>query len=108
MQRIRKERLRHALSRDGWPRVRPRARGMTVLVEGFVAFVWFGWGQAAATGLLVPLFALGSALGLGWRPWAQCSRRALRRARRRWQTLPSGDSKGSTSRLRPEVGKDTT
>jgi hypothetical protein len=25
-----------------------RDRGVTVAVEGFFAFVWFGWGQAAA------------------------------------------------------------
>ena len=25
-----------------------RDRGVTVTVEGFFAFAWFGWGQAAA------------------------------------------------------------
>ena len=33
----------------GGPRSR-RDRGLTALIEGFFGFVWFGWGQANATG----------------------------------------------------------
>ena len=41
-----------------------RDRGVTVAVEGFFAFVWFGWGQAAApSGLVVPL-AVGTGLAV--------------------------------------------
>jgi hypothetical protein len=40
-----------------------RARGVTVVVEGFFAFVWFGWGQAAAPSWLVVPLAVGTALG---------------------------------------------
>lgn len=41
-----------------------RSRGVTVAVDGFFAFVWFGWGQAAApAGLVIPL-AVGTALGV--------------------------------------------
>lgn len=40
-----------------------RARGVTAVVEGFFAFVWFGWGQAAAPSWLVVPFAVGTGLG---------------------------------------------
>jgi len=41
-----------------------RDRGVTVAVEGFFAFVWFGWGQAAApSGLVAPL-AVGTGLAV--------------------------------------------
>lgn len=40
-----------------------RARGITVVVEGFFAFVWFGWGQAAAASWLIFPFAVGTGLG---------------------------------------------
>jgi hypothetical protein len=40
-----------------------RARGITVVVEGFFAFVWFGWGQAAAPSWLVVPLAVGTGLG---------------------------------------------
>lgn len=33
-------------------------------VDGFFAFVWFGWGQAAAPSWLVVPLAVGAALGL--------------------------------------------
>ena len=40
-----------------------RSRGIVALIEGFFAFMWFGWGQAQAPSwLTVPLLA-GSALG---------------------------------------------
>jgi hypothetical protein len=42
----------------GRPRSR-RDRGMTALVEGFFAFVWFGWGQADASGGLRVALAVG-------------------------------------------------
>ena len=40
-----------------------RSRGVTVVVDGFFAFVWFGWGQAAAPSWLVIPLAVGTALG---------------------------------------------
>ena len=40
-----------------------RDRGVTVAVEGFFAFVWFGWGQAAAPTSLVAPLAVGTGLG---------------------------------------------
>jgi hypothetical protein len=40
-----------------------RDRGVTVAIEGFFAFVWFGWGQAAAPSWLVIPLAAGIALG---------------------------------------------
>ena len=40
-----------------------RSRGVTVAVEGFFAFVWFGWGQANAPSWLVIPLAVGTALG---------------------------------------------
>jgi len=40
-----------------------RDRGVTVAVEGFFAFVWFGWGQAAAPPWLVAPLAVGTGLG---------------------------------------------
>jgi hypothetical protein len=40
-----------------------RSRGVTVAVDGFFAFVWFGWGQAAAPPWLVIPLAVGTALG---------------------------------------------
>ena len=40
-----------------------RSRGVTVTVEGFFAFVWFGWGQADAPSWLVIPLAVGTALG---------------------------------------------
>jgi hypothetical protein len=40
-----------------------RSRGVIVAVDGFFAFVWFGWGQAAAPSWLVVPFAVGTALG---------------------------------------------
>ena len=40
-----------------------RSRGVTVAVEGFFAFVWFGWGQADAPSWLVIPLAVGTALG---------------------------------------------
>jgi hypothetical protein len=41
-----------------------RSRGVTAAVDGFFAFVWFGWGQAAAPSWLVIPLAVGTALGL--------------------------------------------
>ena len=41
-----------------------RSRGVTVAVDGFFAFVWFGWGQAAAPSWLVVPLAVGSALAV--------------------------------------------
>ena len=40
-----------------------RSRGVTVAVDGFFAFVWFGWGQAAAPSWLVIPLAVGTVLG---------------------------------------------
>jgi hypothetical protein len=40
-----------------------RARGVTAVVEGFFAFMWFGWGQAAAPSWLVVPLAVGTGLG---------------------------------------------
>jgi hypothetical protein len=40
-----------------------RSRGVTVAVDGFFAFVWFGWGQANAPSWLVIPLAVGTALG---------------------------------------------
>src|SRR5512140_1305514 len=40
-----------------------RSRGVTVAVEGFFAFVWFGWGQADAPSWLVIPLAVGTAAG---------------------------------------------
>jgi hypothetical protein len=40
-----------------------RARAVTIAVEGFFAFVWFGWGQAAAPSWLVAPLAVGTGLG---------------------------------------------
>jgi len=39
-----------------------RSRGVTVAVDGFFAFVWFGWAQAAAPSWLVIPLAVGTAL----------------------------------------------
>ena len=39
-----------------------RDRGVTVVVEGFFAFVWFGWGQEAAPSWLVIPLAVGAGL----------------------------------------------
>jgi hypothetical protein len=41
-----------------------RDRGVTVVVEGFFAFVWFGWGQAAASSWLVVPLAVGAGLSV--------------------------------------------
>ena len=40
-----------------------RSRGVTVAVDGFFAFVWFGWGLAAAPSSLVIPLAVGTVLG---------------------------------------------
>lgn len=40
-----------------------RARGVTIVVEGFFAFAWFGWGQAAPPRSLVLPLAIGAGLG---------------------------------------------
>ena len=40
-----------------------RDRGVTVVVEGFFAFVWFGWGLAAPPPWLTIPFAVGVVLG---------------------------------------------
>jgi hypothetical protein len=40
-----------------------RARGIAVVIEGFFAFVWFGWGQAAAPSWLSIPLGVGSAAG---------------------------------------------
>jgi len=37
---------------------------MTAVVAGFFAAMWFGWGQAEATGVLITLRTVGSALSL--------------------------------------------
>ena len=41
-----------------------RDRGVTVAIEGFFAFVWFGWGQAAAPAWLVAPLAVGAGLSV--------------------------------------------
>ena len=41
-----------------------RDRGVTVAVAGFFAFVWFGWGQAAAPSWLVVPLAVGTGLAV--------------------------------------------
>jgi hypothetical protein len=41
-----------------------RDRGVTVAVEGFFAFVWFGWGQAAPPSWLVAPLAAGGGLAV--------------------------------------------
>ena len=41
-----------------------RDRGVTVTVEGFFAFVWFGWGQAAPPSWLVVPLAVGGGLAV--------------------------------------------
>ena len=41
-----------------------RDRGVTVAVEGFFAFVWFGWGQAAPPSWLVVPLAVGAGLAV--------------------------------------------
>jgi len=41
-----------------------RDRGVTVAVEGFFAFVWFGWGQASAPSWLVVPLAVGAGLAV--------------------------------------------
>lgn len=43
---------------------RLRSRGVTVVVDGFFAFVWFGWGQADAPSWLVIPLAVGTALAV--------------------------------------------
>jgi hypothetical protein len=40
-----------------------RSRGFAVLIEGFFAFVWFGWGRAEAPSWLTVPLIVGSALG---------------------------------------------
>jgi hypothetical protein len=40
-----------------------RTRGIAALVEGFFAFVWFGWGQAAAPSWLSVPLGIGSGAG---------------------------------------------
>jgi len=40
-----------------------RNRGVTVAIEGFFAFAWFGWGQAAARSWLVAPLAVGDGPG---------------------------------------------
>jgi hypothetical protein len=41
-----------------------RDRGVTVAIEGFFAFAWFGWGQAAAPSWLVVPLAVGDGLAV--------------------------------------------
>src|SRR4029077_13022930 len=41
-----------------------RDSGVTVAVEGFFAFVWFGWGQAAPPSWLVVPLAVGDGLAV--------------------------------------------
>ena len=41
-----------------------RDRGVTVAVEGFFAFVWFGWGQAPPPSWLVVPLAVGGGLAV--------------------------------------------
>ena len=41
-----------------------RDRGVTVAIEGFFAFVWFGWGQAAPPPWLVAPLAAGAGLAV--------------------------------------------
>src|SRR4029077_8013223 len=45
-----------------------RDRGVTVAVEGFFAFVWFGWGQAAPPSWLVVPLAVGGRPGVPAHP----------------------------------------
>ncbi|HEV2253478.1 MAG TPA: hypothetical protein VGS06_09820 [Streptosporangiaceae bacterium] len=53
-----------------------RSRGVTVVVDGFFAFVWFGWGQADAPSRLgaglasavAPSTVTGPGAGLGDAP----------------------------------------
>jgi len=40
-----------------------RSRGIVALIEGFFAFMWFGWGQARAPSWLTVPLLVGSALG---------------------------------------------
>ena len=40
-----------------------RSRGVTVAIDGFFAFVWFGWGQADAPSWLVIPLTVGIVLG---------------------------------------------
>jgi len=40
-----------------------RSRGVTVAVDGFFAFVWFGWGQAAAPSWLILPLTVGGVAG---------------------------------------------
>ena len=40
-----------------------RSRGIVALIEGFFAFMWFGWGQAQAPSWLTVPLLVGSALG---------------------------------------------
>jgi hypothetical protein len=41
-----------------------RSRGVTVAVDGFFAFVWFGWGQANTPSWLVVPLAVGTGLAV--------------------------------------------
>ena len=41
-----------------------RSRGVTVVVDGFFAFVWFGWGQADAPPWLVIPLVVGTGLAI--------------------------------------------
>ena len=41
-----------------------RSRGVTVAIDGFFAFAWFGWGQADAPSWLVIPLAAGTALAV--------------------------------------------
>src|SRR5947207_2433801 len=47
-----------------------RSRGVTVAVEGFFAFVWFGWGQADAPSWLVIPLAVGTMRWRGMRSFS--------------------------------------
>src|SRR5215467_10593757 len=49
-----------------------RDRGVTVAVDGFFAFVWFGWGQAAAPSWLVVPLAVGTGAGCAARGSGGC------------------------------------
>jgi len=51
-----------APQRRRWGFPTGRNRGVTVVVDGFFAFVWFGWGQAAAPSWLVVPCAVGTGL----------------------------------------------
>jgi hypothetical protein len=56
-----------------------RDRGVTVAVEGFFAFVWFGWGQAAPPSWLVVPLAVGDGVGVHFFPLASAlANRSLR------------------------------